>query len=128
LGIPNFDLTKRRDLIPIPIPIPIAIALVSFMDCIAVAKAIQSKHRNYKVIPNQELIALGMANIAGSFFQSYPTMGGFSRTAVNDQSGVKTGMASIISAGLIILTLLFLNLINYFLNLTTLSQSYGEKN
>ncbi|MEZ4951064.1 MAG: SulP family inorganic anion transporter [Saprospiraceae bacterium] len=41
--------------------------------------------------------------------------GGFSRTAVNDQSGAQTGLASIISAGLIILTLLFLTPLFYFL-------------
>jgi SulP family sulfate permease len=85
------------------------------MESIAVAKAIQAKHKNYKVIPNQELIALGIANIGGSFFQSYPTTGGFSRTAVNDQAGAKTGMASIISAVLIILTLLFLTSLFYYL-------------
>ena len=42
------------------------------------------------------------------FFQAYPTTGGFSRTAVNDQGGAKTAFASIISVGLIVLTLLFL--------------------
>jgi SulP family sulfate permease len=85
------------------------------MESIAVAKAIQAKHKNYKVVPNQELIALGLANVGGSFFQAYPVTGGFSRTAVNDQAGAKTGMASIISAGLIILTLLFLTPLFYFL-------------
>ena len=93
----------------------LAIALVSFMESIAVAKAIQAKHKDYKVIPNQELIALGLANLGGSLFQSYPTTGGFSRTAVNDQAGAKTGMASIFSAILIILTLLFLTPIFYYL-------------
>ncbi len=83
------------------------------MESIAVAKAIQSKHRDYKVIPNQELIGLGLANIFGSFFQSYPTTGGFSRTAVNDQAGAKTGLAAIISAVLIIITLLFLTPLFY---------------
>ena len=97
------------------LPIALAISLVSFMESIAVAKAIQAKHKNYKVIPNQELIALGAANVAGSFFQSYPVTGGFSRTAVNDQAGAKTGLASIISALLIVLTLLFLTPLFYFL-------------
>ncbi len=97
------------------LPIALAIALVSFMESIAVAKAVQAKHKNYKVVPNQELISLGLANIGGAFFQSYPTTGGFSRTAVNDQAGAKTGMASIISALLIVLTLLFLTPLFYFL-------------
>lgn len=95
------------------LPMAITIALVSFMESIAVAKAIQSKHRDYKVLPNQELIGLGMANVVGSFFQSYPTTGGFSRTAVNDQAGAKSGLAAIISASLIIITLLFLTPLFY---------------
>ena len=94
-------------------PMGLTIALVSFMESIAVAKAIQRNHRNYKVDPNQELIGLGLANVFGSFFQSYPVTGGFSRTAVNDQAGAKTTMASVISAVLIILTLLFLTPLFY---------------
>lgn len=86
----------------------LAISLVSFMESIAVAKAIQSRHKDYALDANQELIALGTANLGGALFQSYPVTGGFSRTAVNDQAGARTGMASIISALLIILTLLFL--------------------
>jgi SulP family sulfate permease len=111
VSTPSFELGQLQSLLPIAL----TIALVSFMESIAVAKAIQAKHKNYKVIPNQELIALGIANIGGSFFQSYPTTGGFSRTAVNDQAGAKTGMASIISAVLIILTLLFLTSLFYYL-------------
>ncbi len=103
------------DIIELLIPMALTIALISFMESIAVAKAIQSKHRDYKVEANQELISLGLANVFGSFFQSYPTTGGFSRTAVNDQAGAKSGLASIISAVLIIITLLFLT--PYFYNL-----------
>lgn len=102
--IPIFDI----EIIQVLIPMALTIAVVSFMESIAVAKAIQSKHRTYKVVPNQELISLGLANVFGSFFQSFATTGGFSRTAVNDQAGAKTGLASIISALLIIVTLLFL--------------------
>ena len=109
--IPLFDLK----IIELLIPMALTIALISFMESIAVAKAIQTKHRNYKVVPNQELVSLGLANIFGSFFQSYPTTGGFSRTAVNDQAGAKTGLAALISAVLIIITLLFLT--PYFYNL-----------
>ncbi len=97
------------------LPIALAIALVSFMESIAVAKAIQAKHKDYKVDANQELIGLGIANIGGSFFQSYPTTGGFSRTAVNDQAGARTGLAAVISAVLIALTLLFLTGLFYYL-------------
>jgi SulP family sulfate permease len=94
-------------------PIALTISLISFMESYAVARAIQRKHRNYEVDANQELIALGAANIGGSFFQAHPVTGGFSRTAVNDQAGAETGMAAIISAVLIALTLLFLTPLFY---------------
>ncbi len=110
-AIPFFDIEQFQALLPIAL----AISFIGFMESIAVAKAIQSKHKNYEVVPNQELIGLGLANIGGAFLQAFPTTGGFSRTAVNDQTGAKTGMASIISAGLIVLTLLFLTPLFYFL-------------
>lgn len=115
-GLPSFKLPvlEWKNIVAL-FPIALAISLVSFMESIAVAKAIQNKHRNYKVIPNRELIALGAANIGGAFIQSFPVTGGFSRTAVNDQAGAKTGMAGIISAGLVILTLLFLTPLFHFL-------------
>lgn len=113
-SLPNFEIPLLDlNIIQLLIPMALTIALVSFMESIAVAKAIQAKHRDYKVIPNQELISLGLANIFGSFFQSFATTGGFSRTAVNDQAGAKTGLAAIISALLIVITLLFLTPLFY---------------
>ncbi|MCE2497174.1 MAG: solute carrier family 26 protein [Flavobacteriales bacterium] len=109
--IPSLNWESLGDLMPIAL----TIALVGFMESIAVAKAIQAKHKNYEVDPNQELIGLGLANILGALFKAFPTTGGFSRTAVNDQAGARTGLASIISAVLIILTLLFLTPLFYFL-------------
>jgi len=117
MSTPTISMASLQTLLPIAL----AISLVSFMESIAVAKAIQAKHKDYKVVPNQELIGLGLANIAGSFFQSYPVTGGFSRTAVNDQAGAKTGLAAIISALLIVLTLLFLTPLFYYLPKTILA-------
>lgn len=97
------------------LPVALTIALIGFVESIAVAKAIQARHKGYEVDSNQELIGLGLANIGGSFFQSFPVTGGLSRTAVNDQAGARTGMASVISASLIILTLLFLTPLFYYL-------------
>lgn len=110
-AIPSFSISGIKTLLPTAI----AISLVGFMESIAVAKAIQFKHKNYKVVPDQELLALGLANVGGSFVQSFPVTGGFSRTAVNDQSGAKSGIATLISAFLIIITLLFLTPLFYYL-------------
>ena len=108
--IPRFNMADIQALMPTAL----AIALVGFMESIAVAKAVAAKH-GYEVNANQELIALGLANIGGGFFRSYPVTGGFSRTAVNDQAGARSGIASIISAGVIALTLLFLTPLFYYL-------------
>ena len=93
----------------------LTIALVAFMEAIAVAKAIHARHQDYKIVPNQELIALGMSNLVGSLFQSFPGTGGFSRSAVNDQAGAKTNLAAIISAVFIMCVLLFLTPLFFFL-------------
>lgn len=111
LSTPSFDPAVWKSLISVAL----TISLVGFMESFAVAKAIQAKHKNYQVDANQELLALGVANLGAAFFQGYPITGGFSRTAVNDQAGAKTGMASIFSAILIVLTLLFLTPLFYYL-------------
>ena len=109
-SVPPLDWNAAQSLVPSAL----AIGLVGFMESIAVAKVYASRHR-YEVDANKELVGLGLANIAGAFFSAYPTTGGFSRTAVNDQAGAKTNLAAIFSAGIIALTLLFLTPLFYFL-------------
>ena len=96
-------------------PMAITLALIAFLEAISIAKSVDQKNNEDLVKPNQELIALGMANVVGSFFQAYPTTGGFSRTAVNHQSGAKTGVASWVSALLVALTLVFFTDLFYHL-------------
>lgn len=115
-GLPSFELLNFDSTLIKPLfPIALTLALVAFMEAISVAKAIEEKHDDYKVDPNQELIALGGANIVGSFFQSYPTTGGFSRTAVNNEAGAKTGIAALVSALLVALILAFFTHWFYYL-------------
>jgi sulfate permease, SulP family len=102
-GIPTLDPAAIWALLPVAL----AIALVGFMESIAVAKVYATRHR-YHVDPNRELVALGAANLVGSLFRAFPTTGGFSRTAVNDQAGARTTIATLVSAGIIAVTLLFL--------------------
>jgi SulP family sulfate permease len=121
-GLPSFQVPSiSTDYLGDLFPIALTLALIAFMEAISVAKAVEERHRDYEVNPNQELIALGTANIVGSFFQSYPTTGGFSRTAVNDQAGARTGVAPLISALVVGLTLLFLTRFFYFLPQTILA-------
>ncbi len=120
-GLPSFEILSFSlgDFEQL-LPTILVISLVGYMESIAVAKAIANKH-GYKVDPNQELVGLGLANIGGAFFQSYPTTGGFSRTAVNDQAGARTGMASIISAVIIAITVLLLTPLFYYLPMAVLA-------
>ena len=111
IGLPQFNFDEFKALIPAAF----TLSLIAFMEAISVAKAIEEKHDDYKIDSNQELIALGASNFFGSFFSSYPVTGGFSRSAVSDQTGAKTGISAIFSALLILLTLLFLTEYFYYL-------------
>ncbi len=102
-------------------PIAVTISIVAFTEAISISKGLAEKNKLYKLNPNQELLALGSANIIGSFFQSYPTTGGFSRTAVNSQAKAKTGVASLICALLIALTLSFFTDLFFYVPKTILA-------
>jgi len=121
-GLPSFGVpTVAQDRIGELFPIAMTLALIAFMEAISVAKAIEEKQKLNEVKPNQELIALGLSNVVGALFQSYPTTGGFSRTAVNDQAGANSTLASFISAAIVGLTLLFLTPLFYYLPNTVLA-------
>ncbi|NOQ91838.1 MAG: sulfate permease [Flavobacteriaceae bacterium] len=121
-GLPSFIIpTFDQKLLSELSGLAITLALIGFMEAISIAKSIEIKHNDYKVKPNKELIALGFSNIIGSFFQTYPATGGFARTAVNDQSGAKTPLASLIAAFVVALSLLFLTPAFYYLPKTILA-------
>jgi SulP family sulfate permease len=113
-GLPAFEVPTIARVSEL-FPIALTLALIAFMEAISVAKAVEERYDEYEIDPNQELIALGAANVLGSFFQSYPGTGGFSRTAVNDQAGAKTGISPLVSAAVVGLTLLFLTPLFYYL-------------
>ncbi|RWS08593.1 sodium-independent sulfate anion transporter-like protein [Dinothrombium tinctorium] len=81
------------------------ISLVGLLETVAVAKAFTSSK---KFDATQEMIALGLCNIAGSFFGAFPVTGSFSRSAVNHSSGVRTPLGGIFTATLVVLSLLTL--------------------
>lgn len=84
----------------------LTLALVQFMTIISLGKVFAARHR-YIIRPNRELVAIGAANLAGSFFRGIPISGSFSRTAINSQSGARTQFANVFAALLIGVTLLF---------------------
>jgi len=106
-GLPDFNLPPFSiESFSQLFPTALTVLFVGFMESISVATWIAGKER-YSIDSNQELKGLGLANIAASFFSAYPVTGGLSRTAVNYESGAHTGLASMISASIVILILLF---------------------
>lgn len=96
------------------LPAALTIVFVGFVESISVAQLIATKER-LKVRANQELAALGLANVASALFGAYPVTGGFSRTAVNYQAGARTPLASVVTAALVLLTLVLLTPLFYYL-------------
>ncbi len=116
-GIPDFDIDQIRELFPIAL----TLVMVGYLETISIGKSLEAKQEAYRIRPNQELLALGISNIVGSLFQAYPISSSFSRSAVNQESGAKTGMAALISVAMVILTVLFLTPLFYYLPKTVLA-------
>lgn len=83
------------------------IALMSFAESIAAARAF-AKPGEPRPVPNQELLAIGAANVAGGFFGAMPAGGGTTQTAVNRSAGAHTQMAELVTAVVALATLLLL--------------------
>lgn len=85
----------------------LAIAIVSYSVLMSMAKTFAKKH-GYEVRPNQELLANGLANLVGSVFSCMPTGCALARSVIQEQTGGKTQIASLVSANLILLVILFI--------------------
>ncbi len=85
----------------------LALALVGVMEATAISQ-VYAKRQGHVVRTNQELLALGASNVAGSLFQAYPVSGGFSRTAVNVQAGARSNLAGLVTAVLVGVSVMFL--------------------
>ena len=92
----------------------LVILLVGLMEAVSVAKSMATITRQ-RIDPNQELIGQGLANIAGSFCKSFPVSGSFSRSAVNLAAGALTGMSSVVTAVVVLVTLLLFTPMLYHL-------------
>jgi SulP family sulfate permease len=114
-GLPGFRLPDLTwDTVTTLLATAFVITLVGFMEALSIAKAIATRTRQ-RVDPDQELIGQGLANIAGSFTQSFPVSGSFSRSAVNLAAGAVTGMSSVFAGLLVLATLLFITPLLYYL-------------
>ncbi len=110
-SIPNFNFETIKKLIPAAT----TLTLIGYIGSVGIAKSFEMKYRNYKVFPNRELIALGIAKVVGTFFQGNLVSGSYSRSAINEDAGAKTLLSSIVVAIIIIFSLLYLTPLLFFL-------------
>ena len=103
------------------LPFALTLAVIGYVEIISITKELEEQEEKYSLKPNKELIALGTANLVGSFFQSYPVSASFSRSAVKFQSGAKTGMTAVFSALIVGLTLLFFTSLFFYLPIAVLA-------
>ncbi|XAR72053.1 hypothetical protein NMG60_11018550 [Bertholletia excelsa] len=106
-GLPNFSIPKEFGYFKSLIPTAILITCVALLESVGIATALAAKN-GYELDSNQELFGLGVANVFGAFFSSYPTTGSFTRSAVNNESGAKTGFSGFVTGIIMGSALLFL--------------------
>ena len=107
-GLPSFAFPTAdwKDIHTL-LPAAIGIALLTYTEGILLARAFAAKN-GYEVNPNQELMALGTADVCTGLFQGFSVTGSQARTTINDSAGGKTQVASLVAAVTLILFLLFL--------------------
>ncbi|CAM0142513.1 unnamed protein product [Umbelopsis sp. WA50703] len=91
-----------------------SVVIILILEHVAIAKSF-GRINDYKINHNQEIIAIGVANIFGSFFGAYPNTGSFSRTAIKARSGVRSPLAGIFSAAVVVLSLYALTPAFYYI-------------
>jgi len=106
-GLPEFAAPDLA-MVQVLVPAAMGVALMAFVESIAAARAFTAEGEP-EVDADQELRALGAANLAGGCFQAFPAGGGLSQTAVNRETGARSQVAGVLTAGVVVLTLLFLS-------------------
>src|SRR6478672_3443469 len=115
LPSPRLPLVHVDDLVPILMG-GVAVALVSFADTSVLSRTYAARLRT-PVDPNQEMVALGAANLAAAFFQGFPISSSSSRTPVAEAAGAKTQLTGVMGAACIALLLVLApNLLRYLPN------------
>ncbi len=102
----------RLDLFPKLFMDAIVISIVAYAITLSLGQSF-GRYHNYKINPNQELLALGSANLFSSFFNCFTASPALSRTSVSDRVGGKTQITCLVSSAVILVVLLFLGGIFY---------------
>ena len=102
MTLPPMSLTLWLELLPAAL----IIAVVSYVESYSIGTTLAARAED-RINANQELIALGLANLGAGVTGAYPVAGSFSRSSVNFAAGGRTPVSSLVCALVIILTLLF---------------------
>jgi solute carrier family 26 (sodium-independent sulfate anion transporter), member 11 len=98
----------------------VAVFVAAALEHLAIGKSFGRRH-NYAIDQSQELTFIGVANFLGSFFSAMPITGGFSRTAVNSESGVKSPLNGVVTAACVLVSIYKLTDAFYWIPKATLS-------
>ena len=114
-GLPRFQIpiVSVQDLHSL-LPLAFAAALLAFSDTLVTARGFASRN-HYRIDANQEMLALGLGNIAAGITQSLPISSSGSRTATAESAGSRTQLTSIVAAGMVAAVMLFLTGLLYSL-------------
>ncbi len=107
-GLPDFHPPglRLRDVDGV-IPLAFACLLLAYVESVSAARTL-AQANGYEIDPRQELLGLGVANLAAAFFQAYPVAGGLSQSSVNDKAGARTPLALVFASATIGLCLIYL--------------------
>lgn len=94
--------------------------IVLIIEHIAISKSF-GRINNYVIDPSQELVAIGFTNLLGPFLGAYPATGSFSRTAIKSKAGVRTPLAGMFTAVIVLLALYALTSVFYYIPMGALS-------
>ncbi len=121
-GLPSFKIPDMSyDNLIALVPTVLTVTFIGYVGSIGIAKSMEMKNRDHIIRPNQELLALGLAKVIGTFFLAVPSSGSYSRTAINDEAGGKTTISSIVAAIMVLLSLLFLTKFFFYIPKATLA-------
>ncbi|KAJ5719081.1 hypothetical protein N7493_007536 [Penicillium malachiteum] len=97
-----------------------AAVIVLLIEHIAISKSF-GRVNNYTIDPSQEFIGIGVTNLLGPFLGGYPSTGSFSRTAIKSKAGVRTPLAGLITALVVLLAIYALTAVFYYIPSASLS-------
>ncbi|MFT6050881.1 MAG: SulP family sulfate permease [Halioglobus sp.] len=104
LVLPNFDLKVLSDLLPVAF----TVALMGYVGTISICKSQEEPSDIINTRPNQELIAIGLANTLGALFRAFPVSASFSRSAAFRSAGALTQVSAVVSSAVLAITLIYL--------------------